>query len=299
MTASPDGSIQTRFGLLPAYPANVAADPTWMVEFARHAETVGFESIYIPEHIVVPAGYERRYPYSPDGTIPLADDCPFPDPLELLSFLAAVTERIVLATGVLLLPAHHPVLLAKRAATLDALSGGRLRLGVGVGWMREELDALDSDFHTRGARADEMIAAMRVLWTEDEPTFHGSFFSFERARCLPRPVQPGGVPIHIGGHTPAAARRAGRMGDGFQPLGVEGDDLDHLMQVLREAATAAGRDAEAIELTLLGVAGITTPDDVKRAEEQGATRLLLGTLAGDLNQAKDELSRTADLLIHA
>lgn len=298
MTTSPNGRTQMRFGLLPAYPANVAADPNWMVEFARHAEVVGFESIYIPEHIVVPAGYERRYPYSPDGSIPLADDCSFPDPLELLSFLAAATESIVLATGVLVLPAHHPVLLAKRAATLDALSGGRVRLGVGVGWMREEFEALDADFDTRGARADEMITAMRVLWAEDEPTFHGSFFSFERARCLPRPLQPGGVPIHIGGHSPAAARRAGRLGDGFQPLGVEDDELDHLMQVLRDAANAAGRDAEAIELTLLGVVGGTTPDDVKRAEEQGANRLILGTLTGDLDQAKDELSRTADLLIH-
>lgn len=292
------GSVPSMlFGVLPAYPAGVAADPDWMIGFAQHAEAVGFESIYVPEHIVVPASYERRYPYSPDGAIPLPETCPFPDPLDTLAFLAAVTERIVLATGVLLLPAHHPVMLAKRAATIDALSGGRLRLGVGVGWMREELDVLDVDFATRGARVDEMIPAMRALWTEDEPTFHGDYFSFEGARCLPRPVQTGGVPIHVGGHSAAAARRAGRLGDGFQPLGVEGEELVELLRVMRETATECGRP-ETIEVTLLGAVGLTTADDVAAAEELGATRLLLGTWDGDLARLEDELSRTADVLIH-
>lgn len=287
-----------KFGVLPAYPAGVAADPDWMLGFARHAEAVGFESICVPEHVVVPAGYERRYPYSPDGSIPLSEDCPFPDPLDVLSFLAAATERIVLATSVLLLPAHHPVMLAKRAATIDALSGGRLRLGVGVGWMHEELDALDVDFTTRGARVDEMIAAMRALWEQDEPTFAGRFFSFDRARCLPRPVQHGGIPIHIGGHSVAAARRAGRFGDGFQPLGVEGDDLLDLTRLVRETALEAGRDPDAIELSLLGAVGFTTIDDVKRAEDVGATRLVLGTLDGELTELTDAMSRTAETLIH-
>lgn len=269
-----------------------------MSTFAQHAEALGYESIYVPEHLVVPVDYKRRYPYSPDGAIPLAEDCPFPDPLEVLSFLAAVTERLVLATGVLLLPAHHPVMLAKRAATIDVLSGGRLRLGVGVGWMREELEALDVDFETRGARVDEMIPAMRALWEHDEATFHGTFFSFERARCLPRPERAGGVPIHVGGHSRAAARRAGRLADGFQPLGVDGDELAGLLRVAREAAESAGRDPDAIEVTLMGAVGFTTVDDVKRAEDQGVTRLVLGTLDGDLGRLTDEMSRTADELIH-
>jgi len=286
------------FGVLPAYPAGVAADPGWMIGFARHAEAVGFESVYVPEHVVVPVDYERRYPYSPDGTIPLEETCPFPDPLDTLAFLAAATERIVLATGVLLLPAHHPVMLAKRAATIDALSGGRLRLGIGVGWMREELDVLDVDFATRGARVDEMIPAMRALWTQDEPTFDGRFFSFEGARCLPRPVQVGGVPIHVGGHSRAAARRAGRLGDGFQPLGVEGHELAELLGIMRATATECGREPDTIEVTLLGAVGLTTADDVAKAEELGATRLLLGTWDGDLDHLRTELSRTAEALIH-
>ena len=141
-----------KFGILPPYRAGVTADPLWMVTFAQHAEAIGFESIYVAEHVVVPAGYETRYPYSSTGRMPLPEDCPLPDPLELLTFLAAVTERIVLATGVLVLPEHNPVLLAKRVATLDVLSGGRARLGIGLGWMREEVEACGTDFDTRGAR---------------------------------------------------------------------------------------------------------------------------------------------------
>ncbi|WP_334144823.1 TIGR03619 family F420-dependent LLM class oxidoreductase, partial [Rhabdothermincola sp.] len=181
-----------RFGILPPYRAGVAADPAWMARFARHAEAVGFESLYTVEHVVVQAGYAARYPYASGGRMPLPDECPIPDPLDLLAFLAGVTERIVLATGILVLPEHHPVQLAKRLATIDALSGGRVRLGVGVGWMREEIEAVGVDFGSRGARTDEAIEAMRVLWRDEEATFRGRFFAFERAISRPRPVQPGG-----------------------------------------------------------------------------------------------------------
>ncbi len=288
-----------KFGILPPYRTGVTADPAWMVDFARHAEAVGFESIYVAEHVVVPAGYESRYPYSPKGRMPLPEDCQIPDPLELLTFLAAVTERIVLATGVLVLPEHNPVLLAKRVATLDVLSGGRARLGIGLGWMREEVEAAGVDFDTRGARADEMIDAMRVLWTDDEPTHDGEFFSFERAISRPQPLRDGGVPIHIGGHSGAAARRAGRMADGFQPLGLEGDALAVKVEVMNVAARDVGRDPDTIELSLSGLVGGTTPDDVKRAEDAGAVRLVMGTRTGDWKELRDEMSRTAETLVHA
>lgn len=287
-----------QFGVLPPYHEGVAADPEWMVEFARHAEAVGFESLYVPEHAVVPSGYQSRYPYAPDARIPVPIDCPFPDPLELLAFLAAATETLVLATGILILPQHHPVILAKRVATLDALSGGRARLGIGVGWMREEFDAVDADFDNRGARADEMIVAMRALWSEAEADFSGRFYSFEGAISRPQPVRPGGVPIHIGGHSTAAARRAGRLGQGFQPLELEGEALADKLAIMRTAAVAAGRDPDLLEVTLLGVVGFTTSDDVARAEESGATRLVMGAAVGDLRAVKDDLSRAADALIH-
>ncbi|MEJ5254018.1 MAG: LLM class F420-dependent oxidoreductase [Acidimicrobiales bacterium] len=286
------------FGILPPYRAGVAADPAWMVEFAQHAEAVGFESLYTVEHVVVQAGYAARYPYAAGGRMPLPDECPIPDPLDLLAFLAGVTERIVLATGILVLPEHHPVQLAKRVATIDVLSGGRMRLGVGVGWMREEIEAVGVDFDTRGVRTDEAIEALRALWRDDEASFEGRFFSFHRAISRPQPVQPGGVPIHVGGHSAAAARRAGRFGDGFQPLGLDGDALALRMAQLRSAAEEAGRDPEAIELSLGGLLDAVGPDEVHRAEACGATRLVLSTREADLRRLKDQMSAFAQQVIH-
>jgi probable F420-dependent oxidoreductase len=282
------------FGILPPYRSGVAADPAWMVEFARHAEALGFESLYTVEHVVVTAGYEARYPYAESGRMPLPDECPIPDPLDLLAYLAAVTERLVLATGIVVLPEHHPVQLAKRLATIDVLSGGRMRLGIGVGWMREELEAVGVDFDTRGARTDETIAAMRALWRDDEASFAGRFFAFERAISRPRPAQPAGVPIHIGGHSKAAARRAGRMGDGFQPLGLDDDTLVERLELMRATAIEAGRDPDAIELSLGGLLDLVGPDEVARAADRGAVRMVISTREGDLATVKDQMSAFAD-----
>src|SRR4051794_11756068 len=242
-----------KFGLLPPYRAGAVAEPKWITRFAQHAEACGFESLYVAEHIVVIAGYTSEYPYAPDGRMTLPDHADFPDPLDLVSFVAGRTTTLRFGTGLLVLPEHHPVQLAKRLATIDRLSGGRLTIGIGVGWMKEELEALDVDFSTRGARADECIEAVRLLWREDEATFNGEFFSFERACSFPKPVQTGGVPIHIGGHSAAAARRAGRVGDGFHPLGLAGDALAQRVGQMREAALEAGRDPEVLELTLGGL----------------------------------------------
>lgn len=282
-----------RLGIIPPYRAGVAADPEWVTRFARAAEHAGFESIYAVEHVVVPAGHAERYPYATSGRMPLTDDCPIPDPLDLLAFVGARTERIVLATGILVGPHHHPLVLAKRVATIDALTGGRMRLGVGVGWMREELEATGVDFSTRGRRLDELIDAMRVAWSDDEPTFAGEFFRFERAVCRPRPSRPGGVPIHVGGHSAAAARRAGRRGDGFQPLGLDGDALGERLAEMRRAAVDAGRDPDAIELTL--GAGLATFDRerLERLVEAGADRVLLSAAASDLSEIEDQMGAAA------
>lgn len=285
------------FGVLPPYRTGVTSDPEWMVAFARHAEAVGFESLYVVEHVAVPVGYDEAYPYAPSGRMPLPVECNIPDPLELLAYLAAATERIVLGTGILVAPEHHPLQLAKRLATVDVLSGGRMRLGVGVGWMREELEAVGVDFATRGARTDEVIEALRVVWAEDEPTYHGRFFDFDRAVSRPRPLQPGGIPIHVGGHSKAAARRAGRLGDGFQPLGLDAEALADRMAVVRAAAEAAGRDPEAIELSLGGMLGVTDAAAVEAAEAAGATRMVISTAQADLAEITDGLSAFAEQFI--
>ncbi len=286
-----------KFAVIAPVAARVTADPEWMSAFAAHVEACGFESIVAVEHTVLMTQYTSVYPYDESGRVELSADCPVPDPLDLLAFLAAQTDRLVLATGVLILPNHHPVVLAKRVATLDALSGGRVRLCVGVGWLKEEIEACGADFATRGRRADEQLEVMRLLW-HDQPdgvSYHGEFFEFDRAACYPKPTAR--VPVHIGGHSKAAARRAGRYGDGFQPLGVGGAGLTELIAVMRTEAEAAGRDPDALELSL---GHLVTKIDRERADRLaglGADRIVLAMPpAADLGEACDALSACAQRL---
>jgi probable F420-dependent oxidoreductase len=287
-----------RFGIIPPVRSGVTADPEWMTTFARHAESCGFESVVLVEHAVVISDYRSTYPYSSSGRMPLPDDCRIPDPLDLMAYLAAVTDRIGLATGVLVLPNHQAVVLAKRVATIDVLSGGRVRLCVGVGWMDEELRATGADPRSRGRRTDETVAAMRALWADSGPAgadFDGEFFSFHHAHSFPKPVRPGGVPIHIGGHSEAAARRAGRIGDGFQPLGLAPDDLTLRLRQMGEAAEEAGRDPAAIELSLSGYLPTTTGEEIEAARSAGAFRLVVSaSITDDLTQVVDEMSAFAE-----
>jgi probable F420-dependent oxidoreductase len=229
--------------------------------------------------------------------MPLADDCRIPDPIDVLGFLAAVTTRLVLSTGVLVLPAHHPVIMAKRLATLDALSKGRVRLCIGVGWMREELEACGIDFASRGRRTDECIDVMRVLWADTEPegaAFEGEFFRFSHAHTHPKPYRSGGIPVHVGGHSRASIRRAARRGDGWHPLGIRGEELTAALAQLRDEAAAAGRDPGAIELTLTGVSTGTTPETLAELDAMGVDRLVVTCLQPDLDAVKEEMSQVAE-----
>ena len=282
---------------LPPVRAGVCADPEWMAGFARHIEALGFESIITVEHPLVIGGYTSRYPYASSGRMPLPDDTAIPDPLDLLAFLAGVTTDLGLATGVLVLPAHHPTVLAKRLATIDQLSKGRVRLCVGVGWLREELEACGIDFDTRGRRADESIDAMRALWADTEPegsTFRGEFFSFERAHSHPKPYRPSGIPIHIGGHTPASIRRAARRGDGWQPLGLWGAELEASLDALHRETEAAGRDPKDLELTISAQSGSANAETLEQLAAIGVDRLVVTSAHKDLGAAQDEMSAVAD-----
>jgi probable F420-dependent oxidoreductase len=278
-------------GLLAPCRGSFLSSPDQIGPYAQAAEAAGFESIWVFEHAVIPAGYESRYPYNAEGRVGIEDD-DIPDPLGLLAYLAAVTTRLVLGTGVLILPQRSPVLCAKECATVDRLSQGRLRLGIGVGWLKEEAEAVGTRFEDRGARTDEYIEAMRVLWREPEPTFRGTYTHFERAKSNPKPVQAGGIPIHVGGHSVAAARRAGRLGDGYFPIGLRHDDFTARLGTLRAAAEERGRDPLTIELTY---SGSTDPDRVRRYADLGVSRWVVAVWDTDpdaYRRAFDELART-------
>jgi probable F420-dependent oxidoreductase len=282
-----------RFGVMPPAHERFLSSPDMIGGYARAAEEAGFESIWVFEHAVIPADYASRYPYNPEGRIGIEDD-DLPDPLALLSYLAGVTDRLLLGTGVLILPQRSPVLCAKECATVDSLSNGRLQLGIGVGWLREEAEAVGTKFEDRGARTDEYIEAMRVLWRDPEPTFHGKFTSFDRAKCNPKPVQKDGVPIHVGGHSAAATRRAGRLGDGWFPIGLRHEQFAEQHEAVRAIARDAGRDPDAIEVTY---SGSTKPDTVKKYADLGVSRWVVAAWGDDLESSKRLLGELSETLV--
>jgi probable F420-dependent oxidoreductase len=277
-----------KIGLLFAN-AGPYSQPELLAHLATTAEKVGVESLWTVEHVVIPQGYQSPYPYSKDGKIPGGEDVPIPDPLIPLGFVAAITKKIKLATGVVILPQRHPVYVAKEVATIDLLSGGRVILGIGSGWLKEEFDALGLEFKHRGARTDESIQAMRALWRDGPSSFHGKHFNFGPAMSFPKPAQTDGIPIHIGGHSSAAAKRAGRLGDGFFPAVGEIPRLKELFSLMRDEASKAGRNADLIELSCMGRSDI---DSIKTLRDIGISRLVLPPPGND----KDKLSASLEKL---
>jgi probable F420-dependent oxidoreductase len=248
-----------------------SAEPEHAVDLARHAEAAGYESLWAVQHVVVPVELESRYPYSESGTIPGGPFASVPEPLVWLAFVAAVTMRIRLATGVLILPQQHPLVVAKQAATLDRLCGGRLMLGVGAGWLREEFDTLDAVFDGRGPRLDEAIGVMRRAWADRVVVSAGPAYKHGPVAVEPKPVR-GAIPVVVGGHTAAAARRAGLLADGFFPLHSRGDDLRDLVLQVRAHAERARRDPLAVEIS---AAAPRDEADAAVLLELGVTRVIV------------------------
>lgn len=277
-----------KFGVMPPYGLAPVPDGTFAAGFARAAEEAGFESLWLVEHVVMAVEYTSTYPYDPSGRSPFTADVAQPDPLVWLGYVAAATTRIRLATSVIILPQRNPLILAKEAATLDRLSGGRLELGIGVGWVREEAEALGTDFRTRGRRTDEYVAAMRALWREPVASFAGTFVNFGGVVSEPKPLQPGGVPIVVGGHSAAAARRAGRLGDGFFPLVGDPGQLGELRRIVRETADAHGRDPQSIVLTLMGGPDLASAEYCARS---GAARMVISLKERTLDDCRRALER--------
>ncbi|MCP5181683.1 MAG: LLM class F420-dependent oxidoreductase [Pseudomonadales bacterium] len=233
-----------------AFASSISLDGPTALELCRAAEAVGFESVWGGEHVVMPDAIDSRYPYTPDGKVPVTGDTPIPDPLIWLAFAAAAAPTLRLGTCILIVPQRNPLLLAKELATLDVLSGGRVELGLGVGWMKEEFDAMGIPWDRRGARNDEYIAAMRALWAGPHAEYHGEFVDFPPVTCSPRPVN-GNIPVIVGGDSDVALNRAVRIADGYFPGEGDATRLRTLLDRLHRACDAAGRDPASIAINAM------------------------------------------------
>ncbi len=241
---------------------------------ARGAEAAGFTTLWSGEHVVMVDRSDSHYPYSDDGRIAVPAEADWLDPMIGLSFAAAVTTTIEIATGILLLPEHNPVLVAKQAATLDTLSAGRFTLGVGVGWSREEFDALGVPFARRAARTAEYVTAIRTLWRDDVASFSGEFVEFDSVRVNPKPHGDRRISIVVGGNSDAALRRVAEWGDGWYGFNVDGPAAvaEHVATI-RAACEARGRDSS--ELRLAVALRAPQPSDVDELTDLGVDELVL------------------------
>ena len=266
-------------------------DAQALVGLAVRAEELGLDSVWVHDHV-----------FNVGHVLDRIGAKPYYDPMTLLSYVAARTQRVRLGTSVLVLPYHHPARLAKAAATLDVLSGGRLLLGVGVGLIEQEIEAMNSPYKARGAVTDESIAAMRALWNEDTPSFTGTHFRFSGMKFSPKPVQRPSIPVIIGGVSRPAIRRAARIGDGWHPLGLSPDDLRQSMATLREEARACGRDAAEIPVSIamslgpaarrrhsLGTSAAEVLESARAYAALGVDTLIISANTGDPVQARAAL----------
>lgn len=269
--------------------------PETFEALVRTADEVGIESIWAVEHVVVPVGYESQYPYSKDGRMPGPENSPIADPLIALSYAAALTQNLRLATGVIILPQRHPTYVAKEVATLDLLSRGRAILGVGIGWLQEEFDVLGVPFRERAARTEESVRAIRSLWSDAAEGFDGDFYRWKPVESNPKPIQKPGVPIVVGGHVEGAARRAARVGDGFFPALGGLAKIPGLIQAMSDECGKVGRDPAEIEVT--AAEAQVEPDLVRRYQEIGVSRLVMPPPAFDPEGIKRTLSEFAEKVI--
>jgi probable F420-dependent oxidoreductase len=248
--------------------------PSSISSIAHKAEELGFESLWIPEHIILPVKYKSPYPYSASGRMPAPPESPLHDPMLALAFVAGITTKIKLATGIYVLPIRNPFTTAKAVASLDVLSGGRFIFGVGIGWLEEEFDAVGMSFKDRALHTREYIALMKELWTKDDPVYEGKTVRIEGFKFMPKPTQKPHPPIVFGGHTEPALKRTARLGDGWYGIGENIDDVKRTLTRLREHERAFNRTAP-LEVTIAPRLGRPIDIDVvKQFAEMGVDRII-------------------------
>ncbi len=260
-----------KFGIIPI---NIGVRSTeQMIDMAKLAESLGFESVWTFEHVIVPLDYASKYPYSPSGKMGAAPETAFVDPLIALTAVAANTRTIRLGTGVNILSQANPLLMAKQVASIDFVSGGRMMLGVGIGWLREEFDAMGVPFEKRGARFDDYVQAMRKVWSGETVEHESEFLSWHGFKSYPTPVQKP-LPVIIGGDKGKVYERIARYGDGWYVPAGDPADISRRLAELRKACDTAGRRFEDIEITCMwpGMGGL---EAVRALEAAGVHRAVI------------------------
>jgi len=297
------------------------AKPDTLVKLAERADALRYSSLFVTDHVVVPTSYRSKYPYSPTGQVGGDWTQGYLEPLALMSFLAGITSRVRLGTSVLVVPYRNPVVTAKMLATLDVMSGGRVILGAGVGWLEEEFEALSSPpYAERGRATDEYLRLMRECWTREPVEWKGRYYTMAEVSVLPKPSQKGGIPVWTGGHTDAALRRTGELADGWHPIGHRPPALLHPAEyaekvaIIHGWAQKAGRNPRDITLsfrvplevvparakrptgdraTFRGTAAEVI-EDIRSYQRLGVTHFVFDLAAPDLRGQLTMMERFAD-----
>ncbi len=280
-----------KFGLIPV---NIGVENAQqMVGLAQVAESVGFESVWTFEHVIVPVDYKSKYPYSPNGKMGATPETNFFDPLIALTAIAAQTKTIRLGTGVNILSQTSPLLLAKQAASLDVVSNGRFMLGVGIGWLQEEFVAMGTPFERRGARFDDYVVAMKKVWSGEVVEHASEFLDWHGFKSYPVPVQRPHVPVIIGGAKGKIYERIAKVGDGWFAPVADPEELGKALAQLRSVCERLGRNYDEIEITTMW-SPQAGPDSIKRLEDIGVVRV---TTFADPSDAVNSIKRLGDEVI--
>jgi probable F420-dependent oxidoreductase len=251
------------------------ATPEFLREFGQKAESMGIHSFWLGEHIVLFDNYESKYPGNPDGVFRFPDGSGLMDMVSSIGFLAACTSTLRLGTGICILPQNNPVYAAKEYATLDFLSNGRLDFGVGVGWSWEEFEACGAPWANRGKRCDEYLEVINTLWNDEVSSFDGDMYKLRECRMHPKPVQSGGVPICVGGHSDAALRRTARFAKGWYGINLSPEGSKEMITRLARFMEAEGRSIEELEIHIGAVNDRMDASLVEAYAEAGVTQLLI------------------------
>jgi len=288
-----------KFGL--HYSLGVGVHPTGddYIRVAQHAETLGYHSIWLGDHIVIPEQIVAPYPYTKDGSVGFARNCPWPDPFVLLAAIGVATKTILLGTSVVIVPYRNPLHVAKAVATVDLVSRGRYQFGVGIGWLKEEFDALGEPFRERAARTREYLQVMKALWSGETATFQGKYFSFPTLHSNPLPVQKPHPPIIFGGESTPALKRIADLGDGWQPGPIPVEVFRERLNKLRTLMSERGRNMAELSISMIGSVRNLQQDQEKIAalEELGVTEILLSMAGPSVEATLKEMEEGARTLI--